>query len=205
MNAPVRHAVSADYVFDGTALHRHAAVVIEGNRIAYIVGRGDIDGLPLRTLPEEIWLAPGFVDVQVNGGGDVLFNEAPTAKTISTIAAAHRKFGTTGFLVTLITDAPEKTPRAIAAVQEAMQTEPSLLGLHLEGPFISPEKVGVHNRSFIRMPTDADLQTLAAWRDGVLLITLAPERVRAGFIARLLSRGVRVSLGHSMATYDEAR
>jgi N-acetylglucosamine-6-phosphate deacetylase len=205
MTAPARHAVSADHVFDGATLRKHAALVIEGDRIARLVGRGETEGLQVRALPDGAWLAPGFIDVQVNGGGDALFNDAPTSKTISAIAAAHRKFGTTGFLVTLITDAPEKTPLAIDAVREAMRSEPSVLGLHLEGPFISPDKAGVHKRSFIRPPTDADLETLAAWREGVLLVTLAPERVRAGFIAQLVARGIRVSLGHSMATYDEAR
>ena len=205
MSAPERHAVSAEYVFDGTNLRKDAVVVIEGDRIARIVERGETEGLPVRALPDGAWLAPGFVDVQVNGGGDVLFNDAPTAETISTIAAAHRRFGTTSFLVTLITDAPERMELAIAAVQEAMRFEPSLLGLHLEGPFISPEKAGVHNTAFIRAPTAADMDVFAAWRDGVLLVTLAPERVPAGFIAHLAARGIRVSLGHSMATYDEAR
>ena len=205
MNAPARHAISADYVFDGTTLHKHAAVVIEGDRIARIVGKGETEGLPVTALPGEAWLAPGFVDAQVNGGGDVLFNDAPTARTISTIAAAHRSFGTTSFLPTLITDAPEKMRQAIAAVQEAMRTEPSVLGLHVEGPFISPDKAGVHDPRFIRKPTGADIETLAAWRDGVLLLTLAPERMPAGFVAQLTARGVRVSLGHSMATYDETR
>jgi len=171
MTAPLRHAVSADYVFDGATLHKHAALVIERDRIVQIIGGSETGRLPVRALPDGAWLAPGFVDVQVNGGGDVLFNEAPTAETIFTIAAAHRKYGTTSFLVTLITDTPEKTPSAIGAVQEAMQNEPSLLGLHLEGPFISPDKAGVHHRSFIRTPTDADLEALAAWRDGVLLLT----------------------------------
>jgi N-acetylglucosamine-6-phosphate deacetylase len=205
MNGPGRHAISADYVFDGAVLHKDAAVVIECDRIARIVSRGETEGLPASALPQGAWLAPGFVDAQVNGGGDVLFNDAPTAQSISTIAAAHRKFGTTSFLVTLITDAPEKTPQAIAAVQEAMRTEPSVLGLHLEGPFISPEKAGVHDPRFIRRPTDADIQTIAVWRDGVLLVTLAPERVPAGFIAQLVKRGIRVSLGHSMASYEETR
>jgi len=205
MTAPVRHALSADYVFDGTTLHRHAAVVIEGDRIARFVGRGDTEGLRVTALPDGAWLTPGFVDIQVNGGADLLFNDSPTAKTISTIAAAHRRFGTTSFLITLITDAPEKTSLAIAAVQDAMQSEPSVLGLHLEGPFISPEKAGVHNRGLIRPPTDADVDMLAAWRQGVLLVTLAPERVPAGFIVQLAARGIRVSLGHSMASYEETR
>ena len=84
--------------------------------------------LPVRTLPDGVWLVPGFIDLQVNGGGDVLFNDSPTPEAISIIAAAHRKFGTTGFLPTLITDTPEKMHAAIAAVQSAMRTEPTVLG-----------------------------------------------------------------------------
>ena len=206
MNAPTRHAISADYLFDGMTLHRDAVAVIEDSRIAVIVSKSDAVGLPVHTLPEGAWLAPGFVDIQVNGGGDVLFNDTPTASAISTIAAAHRKFGTTGFLVTLITDSPEKTPLAMEAVRTAMTVEPSLLGLHLEGPFISRERAGVHNKEFIRPPTPADIETLIGWPgEGALVVTLAPEHVPAGMIAKLAARGIRVCLGHSMATYQQTR
>ena len=96
--------------------------------------------LAARHLPAGAWLAPGFIDLQVNGGGDVLFNNSPTAETIETIAAAHRKYGTTAFLPTFITDTREKMRAALAAVQEVAETDPSVLGIHLEGPFLSPEK-----------------------------------------------------------------
>src|SRR5262249_51364544 len=125
--------------------------------------------------------------------------------TLSTIAAAHRQFGTTSFLPTLITDDPAKTPQAIVAVAEAMRHEPAVLGLHLEGPFISPQKAGVHDRRFIRAPRATDLDMLTAPRPGVLLVTLAPECVPAGFIARLAAADIRVSQGHTMATYAQAR
>ena len=111
MKAPRCFAVTADRVFDGTTWHEHSAVVIEGSQIQQIISRIETPAMPITILPEGIWLAPGFIDTQVNGGGDVLFNDCPTAETISVIAAAHRKFGTTGFLPTLITDAPEKTCR----------------------------------------------------------------------------------------------
>ena len=116
MNASAQFAVAADCIFDGETLHHHAAVVVDGERIAQIVPRAEV-GVPCTALPDGAWLAPGFVDLQVNGGGDVLFNDAPTAESIAAIAAAHRRFGTTGFLPTLITDRPEKTAAAIAAVQ----------------------------------------------------------------------------------------
>ena len=205
MSALRLHAVAADHVFDGTTRHDDAAVVIDGARVARIVPHAELSGVPNVTeLPVGVWLAPGFVDIQVNGGGDVLFNDSPTAEAILAIAAAHRKFGTTGFLPTLITDSPEKTELAFAAVRAAMRSDPAVLGLHLEGPFISPEKAGVHHPAFIRQPTASDLETLAASREGALVVTLAPEQVPDGFIRRLAASGVRVCLGHSMATYVQA-
>ena len=197
-------AVAADHVFDGTTRHDKAGVVIDGTHVAKVVPHSELSGVGSVTeLPAGVWLAPGFVDLQVNGGGDVLFSDAPTAETILTIAAAHRKFGTTGFLPTLITDRPEKTALAFAAVGEAMRADPAVLGLHLEGPFISPEKPGVHHPAFIRQPTPADLDTLTGPRNGALVVTLAPEQVPAGFIRHLAASGVRVCLGHSMATYAQ--
>ena len=204
MNASVQFAVAADCIFDGETLHRHAAVVVDGERIAQIVPRAEV-GVPCTALPDGAWLAPGFVDLQVNGGGDVLFNDAPTAESIAAIAAAHRRFGTTGFLPTLITDRPEKTTAAIAAVRKAMRREPAVLGLHLEGPFLSPDRPGVHDPALIRAPTPADLEVLTAPRQGALVVTLAPEQVPAGFIERLAAADIRVCLGHSMATYAQAR
>ena len=205
MKAPRCFAVTADRVFDGTTWHEHSAVVIEGSQIQQIVSRIEAPAIPITILPGGIWLAPGFIDTQVNGGGDVLFNDCPTAETISVIAAAHRKFGTTGFLPTLITDTPEKTSAAIAAVHNSMRVQPAVLGLHLEGPFLSRDKAGVHDPAFIRVPTSADLDILTAPRSGALVVTLAPEQVPAQFIARLAASGARVCLGHSMATYAQTR
>lgn len=205
MTAPRRFAVAADRIFDGTTWHEHSAVVIEGSQVQQVVSRAETPAVPITNLPDGIWLAPGFIDIQVNGGGDVLFNDCPTAQTISVIAAAHRRFGTTGFLPTLITDHPENTSAAIAAVRDAMRAQPAVLGLHLEGPFISRDKLGVHNPAFIRVPASADLDILTAPRSGALVVTLAPEQVPPQFIARLVASGARVCLGHSMATYTQTQ
>lgn len=203
MSTP-RHAVAARCVFDGTTLHEHAAVVVEGRRIAAVVPRADVPAaFPVRDLPDGAWLAPGFIDIQVNGGGDVLFNDAPEPETIRIIAAAHRRFGTTALLPTLISDNAATMKAAIGAVDALSETEPSILGIHLEGPFLSPGKAGVHDRRFFRRPTAADTAALTAKRRGVTLVTLAPEEVPAGFITTLTGAGVRVALGHSMATYAE--
>jgi N-acetylglucosamine-6-phosphate deacetylase len=199
-------AVAADHIFDGTAVRRKAAVLIDGEEIAGVVPLTELPrGAPVQALPPGAWLAPGFIDLQVNGGGDVLFNDSPTPEAIATIARAHRKFGTTGLLPTFITDAPDKMRAAIDAVQTSLEREPSVLGIHLEGPFISPERPGVHASQFIRQAEHRDIAMLTAPRKGVTLVTLAPEHMFKGFIAQLVASGVRVSLGHSLATYDQTR
>lgn len=200
------HAIAADHVFDGAAVRERTAVVVDGSRIAELVPRSDLPRtMPVRVLPEGAWLAPGFIDLQVNGGGDVLFNDQPTVEGIRAIAAAHRKFGTTGLLPTFITDSADKMRLALDAAAMAAGREPSILGGHLEGPYLSPEKPGVHDAHHIRQPAADELTLLTAPRNGVLLVTLAPEVVPPGFIAQLVAAGVRVSLGHSMATYAQTR
>lgn len=199
------HAVAASCVFDGAVAHRDAAVIVTGERIASLMQRGELPAnLPVYELPKGAWLVPGFIDVQVNGGGDVLFNDAPTAETVRKIAAAHRRFGTTALLPTLISDSPAKMSAAIAAVDE-LSGDPSVLGIHLEGPFLSPEKAGVHDPHRIRRPTASDFDLIAARRRGMTLATLAPEQVPPDFIGKLAKAGVRVALGHSMATYAQTQ
>jgi N-acetylglucosamine-6-phosphate deacetylase len=206
MNRPGLHAIAADHVFDGAAVRERAAVVIDGARIADVVATTDLPRtISTRALPQGAWLAPGFIDLQVNGGGDVLFNDEPTVQGIRTIAAAHRKRGTTGLLPTLISDGAEKMRLAWEAVDAAAASEPGILGLHLEGPYLSCEKPGVHDKRQFRQPSADETAMLTAPRNGALLVTLAPEVVPPGFIARLVAADVRVSLGHSMATYKQTR
>jgi N-acetylglucosamine-6-phosphate deacetylase len=204
MTGGMRHAIAADSVFDGAALHREFAITIEGADIAALLPRRDLPrGMPVRAMPPGTWLAPGFIDVQVNGGGDVLFNDTPTADGIAAIAAAHRRFGTTGLLPTLISDTREKMRRASEAVAAAMRACPGVLGIHFEGPFLSPLRAGVHDLAMFRAPDDADLALLTMPRGGATLVTLAPECVPPGFVGALAREGVRVALGHSMATYEQ--
>jgi N-acetylglucosamine-6-phosphate deacetylase len=201
-----RTAIAASHVFDGVALHRDTAVLIDGTSITALLPRADVPAnAQVRALPDGLWLAPGFIDTQVNGGGGVLLNDDPTPKGISAIVSAHRKFGTTALLPTLITDLPETTSRAIRAADQAAASMPGVLGIHLEGPFLSPERPGVHDPRRLRRPGDDDLAIITAKRRGVTLVTLAPEQVPNGFIAALAAAGVRVALGHSMATYAQTR
>lgn len=201
-----KEAITAEWVFDGEALHDDAGIVFEGPRIIAVLRRSEIPrSLHTRSLPDGLWLAPGFVDVQVNGGGDVLFNDSPSVEGLTAIARAHRTFGTTAMLPTLITDTPEKTIAALAAVDNCIGPESAILGIHLEGPFLSPDRAGVHKKEFMRRPSGQDLSILTARRRGVVVVTLAPEQVHPGFISELIAADVRVSLGHSMATYEETR
>jgi N-acetylglucosamine-6-phosphate deacetylase len=201
-----QHAVAADCVFDGAAVRPHHAVVIEGETIAAIVPRRDVPrSVSVHALPDGAWLAPGFIDVQVNGGGDVLFNDDPSPEAIAAITAAHRQFGTTSLLPTLITDSLDKMRAAQAAVEAATVENPGVLGLHFEGPWLSPDRPGIHDPAHIRPPRREEIELVAAPGNGIALVTLAPEQVPADLIGKLASAGVRVALGHSMATYGETK
>ena len=126
-------------VFDGSRLHPDCAVVIEGSCIAALLHRSELpSAVPTRVLPAGAWLAPGFIDIQVNGGGDVLFNDSPTPDGIAAIVRAHRNFGTTALLPTLISDTPAKMRAALDAAQQVVPANPSVLGIHLEGPSCRP-------------------------------------------------------------------
>ena len=196
--------LSGARIFDGERFLDDHAVVVEGARIAAIVPYSERPDGAVRDLGGGL-LAPGYVDVQVNGGGGVLFNEDPTPEGIARIAAAHRNHGTIGLLPTLVTDAPQVTAAAIAATREARRLTPAALGIHLEGPFLDPRRKGAHELSYIRDLEPDDVATIAKADCGAVMLTLAPNRVGTGSIAELARHGVLVSLGHSDASYEEAR
>jgi N-acetylglucosamine-6-phosphate deacetylase len=151
-------------------------------------------------------LLPGFIDTQVNGGGGALFNDDPSIATITTIAAAHRRFGTTGLLPTLISDDLSVVEAGIAATDAAIEAGvPGVLGIHIEGPFLSPVRHGIHLQSKLRPLEDNVVDLLASARHGKTVVTLAPERATADQIARLTRAGVIVAAGHSDADYATVR
>jgi N-acetylglucosamine-6-phosphate deacetylase len=195
------HAVLADRIFDGHRWHAEAAVLIRDERISGVVRWSEVPAdWPRTRLPAGAFLAPGFVDLQVNGGGGVLLNDQPTADGMRAVARAHRRYGTTACLPTLITDTREQVRTAIAATRSIAGRD-GVLGLHLEGPFISPKRPGVHRPDRIAQPAPGDLEQLCELAGaGASLVTLAPECVPAGFVRRLTSSGVRISIGHSEAS-----
>ncbi len=180
------------------------ALLVADGLIIGIVGEDKIPPGTKRIDLDGDILAPGFIDIQVNGGGGVLFNDDPSVATIAKIGAAHATFGTTGFLPTLISDSLDTVKAAIAAVGIAIeQGVPGVLGIHLEGPFLNEAKKGVHDAAKFRVLDDASIALLTSLKNGKTLITLAPETAPAGAIAKLVARGAIVFAGHSDATFEQ--
>jgi N-acetylglucosamine-6-phosphate deacetylase len=180
-------------VFDGTNLHPGASLRVEDGRVA---GPGPGEEVVL----DGGILAPGFLDLQVNGGGGRMVDAATTADWLAEMCAGHARLGATGIMPTLITDTPEATARVIAAGTEAARRQtPGFLGLHLEGPHLDPRRKGAHDPALIRSMTEQDVVRLLEAASGLpsLMVTLAPESVTPEQIGRLAAAGVIVSLGHS--------
>ncbi|TPG20975.1 N-acetylglucosamine-6-phosphate deacetylase [Sphingomonas koreensis] len=177
-------------------------IVLHGDRIASIKPGGTIGGNSIDL--EGGWLMPGFIDAQVNGGGGVLFNDEINVDAIAAIGIAHSRYGTTGFLPTLISDELDAVARALDVADEAIEAGVAgVLGVHLEGPFLNVRRKGIHEEAHFRRLDAAAIDLLARPRKGIVMVTLAPELCAPGDIATLVGAGVRVSAGHSDASYDE--
>lgn len=193
-------------IHDGVRLHRGKALVVDDTHVSIIALAGRPRDADVIALENGI-IAPGFVDLQVNGGGGLMFNDAQTVAALKQIAHAHRRLGTAAFLPTLISDTPKRVQAAIEAVEAAIAKEvPGIVGLHLEGPHLAPSRKGAHDAQHLRMMKAADLALLveAAARLPNLMVTVAPEMVTLAQIRALAQAGVIVSLGHSDADYDTA-
>ncbi|MFL6737496.1 MAG: N-acetylglucosamine-6-phosphate deacetylase [Sphingomonas sp.] len=178
-------------------------VVIDGERIATILADDDLPADIASLDLQGQMLVPGFIDTQVNGGGDHLFNDDPSVDTIAAIGAAHRRFGTTGFLPTLISDDAGKIEEALEAVRAAIAAGvPGLLGIHIEGPFLNVEKKGIHDAEKLRPIDEEEIGIVSRGTGGRTIVTLAPEEVPAESIRRLSDAGVLVCAGHSNASAD---
>ncbi|MCP9228659.1 N-acetylglucosamine-6-phosphate deacetylase [Mesorhizobium sp. LMG 17147] len=203
-----RFALTGARIFDGDDWHDNAALVVRDGLVEAIVAAGAIPPGVARIETGGSMLAPGFVDLQVNGGGGVMLNDHPDVASIETICRAHAPFGTTALLPTLITDTSEITAAAVAAGSEAAQRKvPGFLGLHLEGPHLSIARKGAHDPALIRPMLDSDQAMLIAARKNlpVLLTTVAPESVEPGQVSALSKAGIVVSIGHSDTGYATAR
>jgi N-acetylglucosamine-6-phosphate deacetylase len=190
-------------VLAGEEVREGQAVLVQDGLIQAIVPEAEVPGDAVREDLGGALLLPGFVDLQVNGGGGVLFNESPTPEAIAAIGQAHRRFGTTKFLPTLISDDLEVIRDAFAAVRTCR--DPGVLGVHIEGPFLSAERKGIHDRSKFRTLDEQAIALLVSPNPGKTLVTLAPEKTTPAMIRRLVDAGVIVSAGHTNASYAETR
>ncbi len=200
-------AITGAEIFDGFSRHQHSSLLIENGRVKGIVPEHDAPPVAEQIFLDGGMIIPGFIDLQVNGGGGVLLNESPGAEAIETICQTHFQFGTTALLPTLITDKPEISRLAVDAGIEAKKRKiPGFLGLHLEGPHLSLEKKGAHVADFITSMNNEDLLFLQAAKGGldILLVTVAPESVSCSQIKELSRAGIVLSLGHSNASFKEA-
>jgi N-acetylglucosamine-6-phosphate deacetylase len=191
-------------VLNEAGIESGKTVLVRDGRIESVVGAREVVGADrIFDLGGQL-LVPGFIDAQVNGGGGVSFNDETNVESIAAIGAAHRRFGTTGFLATLISDDLSVVARGIEAVRDAItQRIPGVLGIHIEGPFLSNERRGMHDGSKLRT-LDADaVKLLAKPTGGVTMVTLAPECTTPAIIRALTEAGVIVSAGHTNATFDE--
>ncbi len=205
--AAVIQAIINGQVFDGESLRQGLAVLIRDTRIHSVVETAQ--------LPSDIsavydlqggTLVPGFIDLQVNGGGGVLFTTAPTVDSLRTIGAAHRHYGTTGFLPTLISTSFEVMRQAMAAVNQAIaEGVPGILGIHLEGPFLNAQRKGIHDAHKFCLLDEEGFEIVTSLDAGTTLVTLAPELTSPEMIRRLVQAGVVVCAGHSAANYAQTR
>ncbi|MDO6589987.1 N-acetylglucosamine-6-phosphate deacetylase [Loktanella sp. D2R18] len=192
-------------IFDGQTLHDDHALVVGGDGNLSVVPRQALpEGCPITHLAGGV-IAPRFVDLQVNGGGGVMFNDDQSVAALRVIAQAHATTGTGAILPTLITDTPARTAAAIDAVEVAIaQKVAGIVGIHLEGPHLSLARKGAHDPSLIRRMNETDLRVLlnAADRLANVMVTLAPENVTPSQISQLSDAGITVSLGHTDADVD---
>jgi len=194
-------------IFDGGTWHDDSALIVSGGKVKEITAASALAADMERVTLDGGILLPGFIDLQVNGGGGVMLNDEPNIEGLSRICAAHARFGTTALLPTLITDTPETTRAAMEAGKQAKRANvPGFLGLHLEGPHLSVARKGAHDPSLIRQMADGDLDLLlsSATDLDVLLATIAPENVTEAQVEKLTQAGIVVSLGHTESSFETA-
>jgi N-acetylglucosamine-6-phosphate deacetylase len=206
--APVVRAISAKYIFDGTNLHTNKVVLMANNLILNLV---ESNNLPQDIQVEHFAncvISPGLIDLQLNGCGGVLFNDDISLATLETMHQTNLKYATMGFLPTLITSKFSDVIQALNVVKQWFDkygNSRGVLGLHLEGPFLSTTKRGIHPLEYIIEPTAELLDKIVHYAQFYpLKITLAPEVFSAEQISYLVRKGVIVAVGHSNASYEQA-
>jgi len=197
-------AISAPSIFDGAHFLQNHCVVVRGETVAGLLPLAQCPaGLDVVALPEGT-LAPGLIDLQVNGGGDLMFNNQPGEETLVAMLDAHRATGTTAMMPTLISDTRAIQEQAVSAVRAARAGgHAGILGIHLEGPHFEVARRGAHRAQMIRPPRDEDIAWLCSLTDLKVIVTLAPEHTGAGQIRQLSASGIHVCAGHTNASHAQ--
>ena len=194
-------------IFDGFKRHLNAALIIKNSKVVEIIPEEKVDPKTEQIVLTGGLLTPGYVDLQVNGGGGVLFNDNPSLEKLKIICEAHAKLGSTSIMPTLISDSPEVKKRAISTITDALDKQVNgLVGLHLEGPHLALERKGAHEERFIRPMKEFDCLELESLANKIpkLMLTIAPEAVSPQQITRLSKAGAIISLGHTDCTFNQA-
>ncbi|ALI99123.1 N-acetylglucosamine-6-phosphate deacetylase [Rufibacter tibetensis] len=202
----MRLALTNGNIYSDYTTAQGYAVLFEDNTVLDIIQADEVPSDAKIIDVKGGIICPGFVDLQVNGGGGVYFTQYPTLESLNAIRDAHLQFGTTSFLPTVISAFQDRILETITAVRQAMQQQPStFLGMHLEGPYFNPGKAGAHDTACIRTATHEELDVLLeAGKDVITYLTLAPECIEESVMQRLVESGIKLSAGHSLATYDQA-
>jgi N-acetylglucosamine-6-phosphate deacetylase len=202
----VKYAIVNCDIHTGECVLHDKAIVINENQIESLV---EIEKVPkdLEVLDlEGVNVAPGFIDLQVNGGGGRLFTDDPSEECVSAIYSAHKRFGTTSLLPTLISTSLEKMRQAIRTAKPLVRNRRfGVLGLHIEGPYLNEARGGAHDRKFIRQISEEEFDLLLdEGKEVIRIFTVAPEAVTEQHIRKMRDRGLVVSAGHTNATYSQA-
>ena len=199
----MKQALLGSQIFCGERFYDDHALLVEGKSIVDIVDKNNTpDNFNKIELDQGI-LAPGFIDLQVNGGGGVLFNNSPNKESLNTIIKAHQFFGTTSIMPTVISDSLEVLEQCIKTVTEEIKNNSSLLGIHIEGPFFNTKYRGVHQKQYISTINSDYLNLFESLKGFPVMLTLAPECISSQQLKHLTSLGIKTLAGHSDATYDE--
>jgi N-acetylglucosamine-6-phosphate deacetylase len=202
----MNYAIQVETLFDGQQWLEDHAVVVEDNYVARVLPTCDLPSQLERKILTEGILAPGFIDVQVNGGGGVMLNNTPGRESVDRMTAGHRPTGTTGMMPTLISDTRENQQAGIEAVRAAQAAgNEGVLGIHIEGPFFDLEKRGAHKAGVIRPPEAEDIDWLSSLGDMNVIVTLAPDHTQPGQVRQLADAGIRVCAGHTNASYEQIK
>ncbi len=199
----MKKALLGSQIFCGERFYDHHALLIDGNSIIEIVDEKNIPNAFNKIELDQGILAPGFIDLQVNGGGGILFNNRPTKESLNTIISAHQFFGTTSIMPTVISDSIKVLTKCTRAVTQEIKKNSALLGIHIEGPFFSLKYRGIHQKKYISKLSSEYLELFSNLKEFPVILTLAPECISIKDLNHLASLGLKIMAGHTDASYDE--